>query len=151
MRTDNINAVADAIERATLPIGFNMRDYLRRAGADTPDHTGGNHEFTADIAGWTCMLFTRDGLRRVRPLEVSHLRLIVENNDMLAYVEHAFEIAEQQALDLCAPGHWQEKRQLRNEIVARIPRELAVQVLRALAATGEVHWRVTPRRDLEPI
>lgn len=140
MRSEIIRAVAGAIENKTLPIGFNMRDYFRRTSPEVPDWTGRDCEFCTDIAGWTCMLFTRDGLRRIKPITLSHLKMIVENTDMLRYVEQAFDISEQAALDLCSPGHWQESPRIRNTLLAGLPAQLACDVLETLARDGTVVW-----------
>lgn len=140
MRTDIINAVADAIETPTLPIGFNMRDFFRNASPEVRDWTRRDCAVVGDIAAWTCMLFTRDGLRRFKPITIPHLKLICETNDMLRFVEQAFDISEQDALDLCSPGHWHDRAEVRNTLLTGLPAELAVAVLRVLAKDGTVRW-----------
>jgi hypothetical protein len=140
MNKQNILAVADAIEHATLAkeigLGFNMSAYASADSANeynrlNTEHTCGT---VACIAGWAVTMFEKDGTPREVALDP---RALVQLDDTAIGVvsEHAaaaLGLSSSIASQLFAPditGSYDD-----------IEPERAVETLRHMAETGFVDW-----------
>lgn len=136
MRIDVIKAVIDAIERQEpRHLGFNMLVYAATADERCyHDHIGGK-PYVADIAGWTATLFTREGLRRAKPLAFTDLYDLTMSQNMVDYLAQAFDIHQEQAIALIKPGAAIDALSINaNEI----SHSTMLMVLRDLVRTGDV-------------
>jgi hypothetical protein len=136
MNTENILAVADAIEQHTIPwLGFNMTGYKTTG----PDMTGHNCGTSACIAGWANAI---------------RLRLSQNTHIVNGWCEHD-EAANWLGIEAYSGfGYDSTADQLfyaRNHpdygngaeaCWSTIPAAQAVRTLRHLAATGNVDWTV---------
>lgn len=123
MNRENILAVADAIEKHSIPdLGFNMVDYLATSEQlkswEAEDHSGHNCGTTGCIAGWAVAV-EEGGL----PEKRAGYKFFEQAADFLGLSDrtsnHLF--LDYPSSSLVKPKH-------------------AVSVLRHLAETGEVDW-----------
>ena len=119
MNKDKILAVADAIEKGSKELGFNMNDYHCFSSSERIDHTGNNCGTVACIAGWT--VFVEHGMD---VLETER------NIDDLATEILDLTLLEKVRLfEPFSPHDWPS-----------IKPEHAIRVLRNFAETGIVDW-----------
>jgi hypothetical protein len=133
MNREVINAVADAIARSELTksgFGFNMAAYWAESGLD--DHTGHGCGTVGCIAGWTAMMFDADGNRLPQ-------RSAGECGPLADAPTDAA-----QAMGL-SPAAAAELFLASGVDLRSVTNCEAVAVLRHLAETGMVDWRVACR------
>jgi hypothetical protein len=127
MRKEVILAVADAIEKHELEVGFNMGVFVAEAdeisGGDMSGHGCGTVEC---LAGWTVLLFDQQGKRRNMALKGAQ---VMHSSDILISSAEAMGITSHEADQLFLPS-------LGSDVSSRT----AANVLRRLAETGEVDW-----------
>lgn len=125
MNRENILAVADAIEKHSIPdLGFNMAAFYDTADEIGPDMSGHRCGTTACIAGWAVAV--RDG--GLPPLGSV-------NEAIIDYVASAVSF-----LGLGPDKYGDIPRDLMLITDPAITPSQAVSVLRHLAETGEVDW-----------
>ncbi len=125
MNRENILAVADAIEKHSIPdLGFNMADFF---GAGFNDRTGRRCGTTACIAGWAHALKNGEGA-------IASFVIPSEIADWLGINEQAAENL------FYASNYPMNERYIEADWFSNIAPDTAVSVLRHLAETGEVDW-----------
>jgi len=121
MNRENILAVADAIEKHSIPdLGFNMGNYVTTAGSSVTDNSGYGCGTVACIAGWCKAV--RDG-KAPQPVWVDDFNWEKQASWL------GLSVGEGERLFIYYPGHGND-----------IQPSQAVSVLRHLAETGEVDW-----------
>lgn len=124
MNKENVLAVADAIEKHSIPdLGFNMGDWVAHASDEAPDRSGHSCGTVACIAGWAQRL--RTGV----PLSADSVVWWEPEAEWLGLGGDAS--------DTLFMGDDETNKRLADVTPAE-----AVRVLRHLAETGEVDWSV---------
>ena len=131
MNTARLLALADAIEGHVLPeLGFNMEVYYSTAYRNLPDRSGHECGTIACIAGWACKLYGSLG-EGYFATAAYHLDLDYETANELFIPP--------------GPAHWDEENHSWQEFPVNTWKATpaqAARVIRHLAATGKVDWRV---------
>jgi hypothetical protein len=129
MNRENILAVADAIEKHSIPdLGFNMAALIDQTSENYPDVSGHNCGTVACIAGWATFI-----AKGMIPGEQQW------SASVLAPGRLFLDITQEQASRLFSPaGEYDDEAKY--AIYAGITPSQAVSVLRHLAETGEVDW-----------
>jgi len=138
MNTENILAVADAIEHHTIPwLGFNMIGYK----AYGVDMTGHNCSTTACIAGWVNAI--RFKLQETQPLISGWCEHDGAAN-WLGLPRHVLGEGDSLSDQLFYARNHPDYRtgDVQEACWSTIPADQAVRTLRHLAATGTVDWTV---------
>jgi hypothetical protein len=123
MNRENILAVADAIEKHSIPdLGFNMRPLLSdfNAGDDMKNHFGTDCSTIACVAGWSFLLSGGDAKER-------------DTETIWDGATDWLGLPRPQSVRLFAPGEYLGHFRALTDTQA-------VSVLRHLAETGEVDW-----------
>lgn len=135
MNKERILAVAAAIENYSIPgFGFDMRDFISSTAFEAAfmgddsreidqDPFGHECKTTACIAGYTLLLFAPERAGRGEAVSDIAANLLGIEHDIVAQNRLFYMIDAQRGWDDATP-------------------ELAAQVLRNLAATGEVDWDI---------